>query len=229
MPPAPSADTPVVRRNPERTAATILAAATHEFSTKGFGGAAVNEIARRAGVNKRMIYHYFGNKEALYLAVFEAAYSDIRSAESRLHFDETDPVEGIRKLCLFTWRYYLRHPEFLGLLHAENMTRARYIRRSMHIARMHHPLSDAIGRLLERGRAMGEFAAETDPVEVYITIAGLGYFYFGNRWTLSVIFSRNLNEKSALEAWGEHIVAVVLAYLRAGRGLAPDKERSSFS
>ena len=97
MPPAKrSASAPPVRRNPERTSAAILAAATHEFATKGYGGAAVNEIARRAEVNKRMIYHYFGNKEALYIAVFEAAYADIRTAESRLRFDESDPVEAIR-------------------------------------------------------------------------------------------------------------------------------------
>ncbi len=214
----PAEEPPPVRRNPERTSAAILAAATHEFATKGYGGAAVNEIARRAGVNKRMIYHYFGNKEALYIAVFEAAYADIRTAESRLRFDESDPVEAIRALCLFTWRYYLKHPEFLGLLNAENQIKARYIRRSPHIARMHVPLIDTLARLLERGHALGEFSVAADPVEVYITIASLCHFRFGNRWTLSVIFSRNLADKASLAAWGEHIVETLLASLRRPAG-----------
>ena len=62
-------------RDSTRTRATILAAATEEFTTKGLKGARVDAIARRSGANKRMIYHYFGNKEGLYLAVLETAYA----------------------------------------------------------------------------------------------------------------------------------------------------------
>jgi AcrR family transcriptional regulator len=49
-------------RDPERTATTILAAAVREFAEKGYGGARVDAIAERSGANKRMIYHYFGDK-----------------------------------------------------------------------------------------------------------------------------------------------------------------------
>jgi AcrR family transcriptional regulator len=55
-----------VARNPERTRERILRAALKEFAAKGFAGARVEAIARRAGVNKRMLYHYFGNKQALF-------------------------------------------------------------------------------------------------------------------------------------------------------------------
>src|SRR5436190_10581372 len=56
-------------RDPERTRERILNAAFKEFSAKGFAGARVDEIARRAGINKRMLYHYFGDKEALFRQV----------------------------------------------------------------------------------------------------------------------------------------------------------------
>ena len=56
-------------RNPERTRARILAAALREFSAKGLAGARVEAIARRARVNKRMLYHYFGDKEVLFHAI----------------------------------------------------------------------------------------------------------------------------------------------------------------
>ena len=46
-------------RDPERTRAAILGAAQREFAARGLSGARVDEIARRAGANKRMIYHYF--------------------------------------------------------------------------------------------------------------------------------------------------------------------------
>lgn len=56
-------------RNPDRTRERILAAALHEFSARGFAGARVDAIARRAGSNKRMLYHYFTGKAGLFRAV----------------------------------------------------------------------------------------------------------------------------------------------------------------
>ena len=64
-------------RDPERTSASILAAAVKEFTEKGYAGARIDAIAARSGANKRMIYHYFGDKEGLYLAVLESAYIGI--------------------------------------------------------------------------------------------------------------------------------------------------------
>ena len=58
-------------RDPERTRERIVAAAIQEFSAKGLAGARVDEIAARAGVNKRMLYHYFGNKDELFRAILE--------------------------------------------------------------------------------------------------------------------------------------------------------------
>src|SRR5882724_12297143 len=57
------------RRDPQRTRERILSAALAEFAAKGFAGARVDLIARRAAINKRMLYHYFGDKEGLFRAV----------------------------------------------------------------------------------------------------------------------------------------------------------------
>jgi AcrR family transcriptional regulator len=201
-------------RDPARTSAAILAAAVREFTEKGYGGARINEIARRAGANKRMLYHYFGGKEALYLAVLEGAYVAIRSAETRLHLADRDPVEGMRELALFTWRYFIEHPEFLSLLNTENLHRARHLRRSARIFDLHSPLIAVISDLITRGAEAGQFRRDVDPVRIYISIAALGFFYLSNRWTLSTIFRRDLAAGDALEAWGEHVVDVILSYLR---------------
>ncbi len=56
-------------RDPERTRGRILSAALKEFAANGFTGARVDAIARRAAINKRMLYHYFGNKERLFREV----------------------------------------------------------------------------------------------------------------------------------------------------------------
>jgi TetR/AcrR family transcriptional regulator len=201
-------------RDPERTRAAILSAATQEITAKGLTGARVDEIAQRAGVNKRMIYHYFGDKDGLYLAVLEDTYAAIRTAEVGLDLAHRDPVEGMRELVLFTWHYFIDHPEFLSLLGTENLHRAVHLKRSKRIRLLHNPLVDMISELLQRGAKAKVFRKGVDPVELYITIASLGFFYMSNRHTLSTIFGENLSTPARLEARGRHIVDVVLSYLR---------------
>ena len=204
---------PSVTRDPARTRASILRAATAEITAKGLNGARVDTIAKRARVNKRMLYHYFGDKQGLYLAVLEDTYAAIRAAEISLNLNELDPVAGMRKLVLFTWRYFVDHPEFLSLLATENMNRAAYLKKSKRIRRLHAPLIGMISGLLERGVRANVFRAGGDPVELYISIAALGFFYMSNRHTLSTIFGKDLGAPERLEARGRHIVEMVLAYL----------------
>jgi len=211
-----SAASPRVKgsRDPERTSAAILAAAVKEFTEKGYGGARIEEIAERANVNKRMLYHYFGDKEALYLAVLECAYVAIRSAEGTLHLSSRDPLEGMRELTRFTWRYFIEHPEFLSILNTENLHKAKYLKRSARIFDLHSPFVAVIRDLLERGAAQGVFRSDANPVNVYVSIASLGAFYLSNRYTLSTIFRRDLGSPELLDAWGTHIETVILSYLR---------------
>jgi AcrR family transcriptional regulator len=202
------------QRDPVRTRAAILAAATHEFTAKGLNGARVDTIAARSRANKRMIYHYFGGKEGLYLAVLEATYTAIRTAEIDLNLGDHDPLDGMRELVEFTWNYFIKHPEFLSLLGTENLHRARYLRQSQKISDLHMPLIGMISRLLQRGQKQGVIRPGIDPVQLYITIASLGFFYLSNRYTLSTIFNRSMDAPGNLAERGRHIVDVVLTYLR---------------
>jgi AcrR family transcriptional regulator len=201
-------------RDPERTRTAILMAAAAEFADKGLDGARVDEIARRSGINKRMIYHYFGDKEGLYLAALEATYVSIRSAEVGLKLSDKDPVEGMRELVQFTWHYFIEHPEFLSMLMTENLHRATYLKKSKKIRELHSPLIGLIADLLERGVRQKVFRRGVDPVDLYISIAGLGWFYMSNRFTLSTIFGRDLTKPASLNARGRHNLEVVMGYLR---------------
>jgi AcrR family transcriptional regulator len=202
------------RRNPARNQERILKAATEEFARYGLGGARVDRIAARAGANKRMLYYYYGNKEDLFLAVLEARYAHIRKAELGLHLLDLDPVRGMRRLVEFTWDYYLKHPEFLTLLNSENLHRARHLKRSRDIAAMHSPLIALLRDLLVRGERAGKFRKGVDPVQLYISIAGLGYFYLSNRHTLSTIFERDLLAPKSKAERLKHMTELVLGYLK---------------
>lgn len=201
------------RRDPARNQGRILAAAESEFARYGLGGARVDRIAARAGANKRMLYYYFGNKDDLFLAVLEKSYRRIRDAERALRLADLDPQAAMRRLVEFTWRYYLEHPEFLTLLNSENLHRARHVKRSTDIVALHSPFVAMIREVLERGAKEGEFRRGVDPVQLYISIAGLGYFYLGNRHTLSAIFDRDLLSAPNKAQRLKHMTDVVLGYL----------------
>ena len=98
MPKRRSNNTKPQRRDPAATRKKLLAAARREFAGSGLAGARVDEIAARAGVNKQLVYHYFGDKDALYLAVLEWVYEEIRAQERKLNLEGLPPEQAIKKL-----------------------------------------------------------------------------------------------------------------------------------
>jgi AcrR family transcriptional regulator len=200
-------------RDAARTKASILTAATAEFARYGLGGARVDRIAERARSNKRMLYYYFGSKDALFLAVLENTYAGIRRAEEGLDLLNTDPVDGVRRLVEFTWNYFTEHPEFLALLNSENLHQAEHLKRSRQIQGMNSPLIATLTVLLGRGQRSGKFRSGVDPLQLYISIAALSYFFLSNSHTLSAVFGRDLFSASQRNARLQHMIALVLGYL----------------
>ncbi|WP_225783400.1 TetR/AcrR family transcriptional regulator [Xenophilus sp. Marseille-Q4582] len=203
-------------RDAERSQAAILLAARDEFAGHGLAGARVDRIAERAQVNKRLIYYYFHSKDDLFLAVLEQAYADIRAAERELHLTDMPPAQAIRRLTEFTWEYYLAHPEFLTLLNSENLHQGRHVARSARAREMNSPLIDTLAQILERGRAEGIFRGGIDPVQLYVSIAGMAYFYLSNNHTLSAIFGRSLMTPKAQHERISHMCDVILGYVLKG-------------
>lgn len=201
-------------RDPERTRRRILAAATDEFAEKGFSGARIDSIARRAKSNKRLIYHHFGNKEDLFLTVLENTYANIRRAELELALTDDHPAEAVRKLAVFTWQYYLDHPEFVRLVSSENLEKGVHLSRSRNIQDLNFPILDLLEDILERGKKMGVFRDNVTPVQLYITIAGISYFYVSHHYTVSLVFQTDLMAPEALEERRAHIIDVIDAYMK---------------
>jgi AcrR family transcriptional regulator len=186
-------------RDPNATRARILAAAKAEFARKGLGGARVDDIAARAKANKRMLYHYFGNKEDLFRITLEDAYADIREAEASLEIEKDDPITALTRLIRFTWRYYIDNPEFITLVNSENLHKARHIKESERMRQMSRPFVARMRSLLERGAKARLFRPDLDAAQINITIAAIGYYYLTNRFTGSIVFERDLMSKAALD------------------------------
>jgi AcrR family transcriptional regulator len=200
-------------RDADRSQGTILAAARDEFAEHGLGGARMDRIAERAGLNKRLIYYYFKDKDKLFQSVLEQAYGRIREEEQALHLEDLKPADAMRRLVEFTWNYYLAHPEFITLLNSANLHRARHLRDSRRTRALNSRLIEMLGDILERGRRDGSLRGGIDPLQLYVTIAGMAYFYLSNSHTLSAIFGRNLTTPKTLQERLSHMTDVAMSYV----------------
>jgi len=181
-------------RDAELTRGRILDAAMAEFAQHGPQGARVDRIAREAGVNVRMLYHYFGEKEGLYLAVLEAAYLRIRSLEEALARSGDEPVLAMTRLVDLTFDFLVTDPYFARLIMHENLTRGAVIRKSEFVTRSTQPLVAFLKRVLSDGQAQGCFRAGVGAQDLYIAILALCFVHVTNRYTLSSMFAEDLSD-----------------------------------
>ena len=187
-------------RDPEATRKRILAAAKREFAQFGLGGARVDRIALKAKSNKRMLYHYFGNKEQLFSRTLEDAYGAFRQAEAALRLEDDGPVIAIKRLVEFTWSYYLDNPEFITLVNSENLHKAKHLKSSSVMDDMNKTFVARMENLLQRGEKLELFRQGLDSVQVMISLSGLGFHYLTNRHTGAVVYHRDLMAPEALAA-----------------------------
>lgn len=202
------------KRDPERTRLVIIEAAREEFAENGYDGARTDRIAIRTGMSKGVLYHYFNSKDDLFVAVLEDIYQELRSQNEALVLSDFEPEAGIRELIAHTYNYFVKHPEFIVLVNSENLMKSQHLEKSQSVRSMFAPLSRRLGELIGRGQEQGIFRANVDVVELYISIVGLGYFFLSNRWTLSVVFNRDLLAEGAEERRLAHMTEIILDYLR---------------
>src|SRR5206468_9871426 len=112
------------KRNADATRVKILQAALNEFSERGLTAASTDDIAERCGVNKRMIYYYFGSKEGLYLAALESVYENLVILEREIEVEHLDPPAAIAAIVNLKIDYYVANPDFISFLSMENFYKA---------------------------------------------------------------------------------------------------------
>lgn len=174
------------------TRGALLAAARQEFARHGFAGARVGRICKGARTTVRMVYHYFGSKSGLYIAVLEEAMGALRTEELKLDVDVTAPLTGLLQLFDFVHDHFDANPQLISLLSAENLMQARYLRQSKTIPAMSSPVPKLIKALVRRGVAEGAVHRNVDPLRLYVMMVALSYFHLSNVHTLSAIFDEDL-------------------------------------
>ncbi|MCZ8293509.1 MAG: TetR/AcrR family transcriptional regulator [Hylemonella sp.] len=201
------------RRDPLAARARLLQAAVDEFSAHGYSGARTERIAQQAGTNIRMLYHYFGGKDDLYVVVLETVLADLRHDELQLDTTALPPMQGLLRIFDFVAGHFAAHPQLRKLLAFENLNEARHLARSDRIPEMATPVLNLIRKLLARGAATGEVRQGVDALQLYVAMVSLSYYGRAHAFTLTRIFNKDLQKPSWQRAHLKLTRAMVEAYL----------------
>jgi TetR/AcrR family transcriptional regulator len=220
-----------VRGSADVSKGRIIKAAIEEFSAKGYDGARVDELARRSGLNKTLIYHYVGNKDRLFTAALETTYATIRERQRDFMAGRLPPEEGVRQLALLLMSIWVEHQEFGRLLSTENFSGGKHIRKSKVIREMYNPLVEALDTLLKRGAQQGIFRDGIDPIDLYISISALSAYYVSHQHTLNALFQTDVMSPKRLRQREKHIIDMILRYVcrNPDQPSSPARQRSDRS
>lgn len=201
------------KRNAPATRQRILDAAMTEFAQHGYSGSRIERISNTADVNVSMIYHYFGNKDDLYIAALEATYKVIRDREQMLQVNEADPIQAMRHLIEMTFDFLSNDPHFVRIIMSENLIMGEMVKRSANIPTMTRPLLDSLRTILKRGQSENLFHKDIDAEDFYISILGLSFVHVSNRYTLNSMFQRDFSDPIWIENRKSAVIDILLTYL----------------
>ncbi|HKH97492.1 MAG TPA: TetR/AcrR family transcriptional regulator [Candidatus Sulfotelmatobacter sp.] len=167
------------RGQPEESRAAILEAAAQEFAEHGIAGARTDAIARKARVNKALLYYYFKDKETLYSAVLDGAFSGLRETVFRVLDSDLPPRQ---KMMAYVGAYFdfIASNQMYPRLMQREMMRARE-GQSQHIDKVVknyiRPIFARVSELMRKGIAEGEFRP-VNPAHFVPSMVAMIVFYF---------------------------------------------------
>lgn len=171
-------------RDPERTRSQLLKTGIRLFSARGFHGVSVDEIVTAAKVNKRMVYHYFGSKEVLYLEALSEVFSRLAEPELDAVASTSAPDEKLRRLLAAYFDFLDANPDFVRLLLWENLDGGKHL--AAKPGRLSkNPFVERFRAIIEEGVKTRIFRAPRDARHLLVNIIGICFIYHSNRHSLA--------------------------------------------
>src|SRR5437588_6755783 len=169
------------RGQPKESRAAILQAAAQEFADHGVAGARTDAIARTARVNKALLYYYFNDKETLYGAVLDNAFSGLKNAVFQALDGDLPPRDKIMAYAGAYFDFIASNHLYPRLMQRE-MMRARE-GQSPHIDKVIksyiRPIFMRVSEVMREGIAEGDFRA-VNPGHFVPSMVAMIVFYFSN-------------------------------------------------
>lgn len=186
----------------------IVTAAREEFSRRGFAGARVDQIARRAGVNKQLLFYYYHSKRGLFNAVLTAAATELEAELGSFASPAGASLERLRAALTAQFEFLARHPDLVALLRQSSRADVA-------------PFAPAIKRLvvlLAEGQGLGQVRDDLDPhltaAQALILMVG----YLGMEAAIAASARPLGGDEPALrKRWKDAAVDLIVAGVAAGR------------
>ncbi len=191
---------------------TILRVAREHFVSNGLAGARTDEIAAASGYSKAMMYHYFGSKEALYLAVLEETYRRDITPRRPVDIAEVGPVAALRSFVREGAEAVRKDPSILNLLSVENIHQGQYLRQTNLSDTSYLELKKRLQAILDAGQQSGAFRAGIDVTQLYLLQASLIFHAISNRFTLSIILGTDITSKTFMDRYIDAAIDMVVGF-----------------
>ncbi len=197
------------KRNAEASRQRLITAAIEVFARNGPKAATIDDICEKAGLNKRLAYHYFGNKEGLYTEALRTIYSQFFDLEVELGSMLLPAEELLEVLVTNYYAFIHAHPNFVKMIAYENLNGGRTAEQ-LNLAGQKAAVITALRLALQKGQADNRFRKDIDVTELLLSIFALCWFCFTNQFTLGLLLEKDLMTTSNLEARTKHIVELLL-------------------
>ena len=151
------------------TRAAIFQAAALAFSSRGFDGVGVDDIAAQAQVNKAMIYYHFADKLALYRAVVSDMLVTLGTTATAIADSDQSPAHKLNAFIANFVKHADARPWFPTMMLREISEGAPHL--DLDTFALMRAVFMAFGRILAQGAAAGTFR-QLHPVLAYTSIVG---------------------------------------------------------
>lgn len=210
--------TPMPRRigNTKRdTISRLLDVAKKEFADKGLDGARIDEIARRAGITKQLIYHYYGSKEELFAAIIEETAAAAMHEYIALELDHLAPKEALRAFLYHVYEQYQRFPFLATSVVEENRQHGVHVSARNEFPHLTPIVIQKLEHILDRGMRSGDFREGLDSHALLASITLNMGGCFIHDYSLSVMMNVDLTTPAGKARWREHASDLILAAVRS--------------
>jgi AcrR family transcriptional regulator len=204
------------KRSPQQTIAAIVAAAGHEFGERGLEGARMENIARRCGRTKQLIYHYYGSKERLFAEVVSLSHESAITELLAYDYDRLSPEEALAAFLRNMSDQYRRFPQWGPMMLDENLLGGVHYAERRRLSAMTQPLLAQFRRILVRGAAGGVFAADVDVDKFYAAAFSMVTACYLTGQVLSEYLAVDMRTSDGIAEWHEYAIGLLLASLRPG-------------
>lgn len=188
----------------EASRARILASATKFFAEKGLDGARVDEIAEDSGINKRMIYSYFGSKEDLYREVLLRNYESIFDSCKNAFNLNDDPKANITRAVREYFYFLARNPSFVRLSSWEALNRGRSAEKVL--PKFIDLIELEFDAILKDAINQKVIKPDVDIHQVVLSVQALCLTYFNRREIIQPFWNKNMLSEEMLELRLKHIL-----------------------